>query len=91
MALSTIDLAKARDTIAGLLEELAPETYLIEVEPRDSQWEIKIECAVKEGWAVPLSISKERLLAFSEAADVHEQVLRDWQGKLAACIKVQDP
>jgi hypothetical protein len=91
MSLSTVDLVKARDTIAGLLEELALEAYLFEVEPRDSQWEVKIECAIKEGWeTVLLPISRERLLAISEAADVREQVLRDWRGKLAACIKVQD-
>jgi hypothetical protein len=91
MSFSTVDLAKARDTIAELLDELALEAYLFEVEPRDSQWEVKVECAIKEGWEIVLlPIARERLLAASEDVTVRKQVLREWRGRLAACTKIRD-
>ncbi|QBQ53445.1 hypothetical protein [Nitrosococcus wardiae] len=89
MVLSTIDFVKARDTVAELLDELALEAYLFEVEPRNSHWEVKVECAIKEGWEmVTLSIPKEVLLASADDKVIRQQVLEEWQVRLAAC-KIQ--
>lgn len=91
MALSTIDFVKARDTVAQLLEELALEAYLFEVEPRNSHWEVKVECAIEEGWeTVTLSIPKEVLLASADDKVIRKQVLEEWRARLAAC-KIQAP
>ncbi|ADE13639.1 hypothetical protein Nhal_0453 [Nitrosococcus halophilus Nc 4] len=89
MALSTIDFVKARDTVAELLDELALEAYLFEVEPRNSHWEVKVECAITEGWeTVTLSIPKEVLLASADDKVIRKQVLEEWRARLAAC-KIQ--
>ncbi len=86
MALSTVDFVKARDTVAELLDELALEAYLFEVEPRNSHWEVKVECAIREGWeTVTLSIPKEVLLASADDKAIRKQVLEEWRARLVAC------
>lgn len=50
MATTSSDFIQARLLIDGILEELGIDAYLFEIEPHDGQWELKVECAVEEGW-----------------------------------------
>ena len=52
MPLSTVEIAKARDTANKILDELLLDAYVFELEPRDDVWELTIECAcdVDGGW-----------------------------------------
>jgi hypothetical protein len=85
MSLAIKELAKARDTVASLLDELRLDAYLFEVEPREDQWEVKIEYAIVQGWeTVTLPVSKEILLACLDERKVREQLLDDWRAKLSA-------
>lgn len=45
MSVTTRELTAATELFKSLLEELELDAYLFEVEPRDSIWEMKFECA----------------------------------------------
>ena len=86
MALSANELAQIRETVAALLDELRLEAYLFEVEPQEGQWEIKIECAMDEGWETfRLSAEKQYLLHGSDDAVAHDVILDNWREVLTAC------
>lgn len=46
MTLSIAELARAREATTELLDELGLDAYLFEVEPRDGQWQLKVDCAI---------------------------------------------
>ena len=91
MSLTVKELSRARDTVADLLEELNLDAYLFEVEPKNNMWEIKIECAIAEGWqTATLSVDNEILLASLDDRNVHQQLIDEWQGRLSDC-KIRSP
>lgn len=88
MTLSIVELARARETTAELLDELGLDAYLFEFEPRDDQWELKLDCAVEEegAWeSITLQVPKEMLLTSHDDASVRRRLLAEWRGRLAAC------
>ncbi len=86
MTLSTLALAKARDAAAAILDELGLDAYLFEVEPRDGDWELRVECAVNEGWEnVVLRVPAAELQAAVDDEDVRARLRRRWGEALAAC------
>ena len=86
MSLSRNELLQAREVVAQVLEELGLDAYLFEVEPREGQWEIRVECAVEGGWETcRLSADKEYLLRGTEDAVVHEVLIDNWREALRAC------
>lgn len=87
MPLSTVELAKARDIVKQVLDELGLEAYLYEVEPDEHELEIKIECALKEGWErVKIPVAKELLLSLPDDSDAYQLLLKDWRSVLTACL-----
>ena len=91
MELSVDELAQIRETVSALLDELQLEAYLFEVEPQEGQWEIKLECAMDEGWETfQLSAEKDYLLHGSEDAVAHNVILDNWREALAAC-RIKSP
>lgn len=91
MPLGTVDLAKARDAVTELLEELKLDAYLFAVEPRNGRWEVKVECAVENGWeTVTFAVAKDSLLASLNDWSIRHRLLDEWRVKLAAC-KVYTP
>jgi len=87
MSLSILELARAREITAELLDELGLDAYLFEIEPHDDQWELKVDCAVETAGAwesTTLSVPKEILLASRDAA-IHRRLLAEWRGRLGAC------
>jgi hypothetical protein len=86
MSVSIDELTQARDVVNSILDELKLDAYIFEVEPRNEQWEIIIECAVTEGWGrVRLSASREHLLHGIDDPVIHQSLLDDWRGRLTAC------
>ncbi len=86
MPLAITELSKARDTVADLLDELGLDAYLFEVAPRDDKWDVKIECAIGQGWeTITLSVGKEMLLAISDEPNVRQRLLDEWQTRLSGC------
>ncbi len=88
MPLSTGELARARDVVGGLLEELHLGAYRYEVEPREQDWEVRIECAVNDGWmSRTLAVDKEDLMRGDEDAAVRQRLLAEWATALASCVR----
>jgi hypothetical protein len=88
MALSMNELARAREVVGSILEELHLDAYMFEVEPTDRQWEIRVECAVQEGWeTVRLRAARDYLLRGAEDAVAHQVLLDTWREALSACVR----
>ena len=86
MSLSIAELAQVREVVTRILDELQLDAYLFEVEPLEGQWEIKVECAVAEGWEmVRLTATREILLRGGDDAVAHEVLLDNWREALSAC------
>lgn len=87
MTISITELARAREISSGLLDELGLDAYLFEIEPRDGQWQLKVDCAMEEGaWeSVTLMLPWEPLLASEDDDSVRLRVLSDLRSRLAAC------
>lgn len=82
MPLSTTELASARQAVGALLEQLGLEAYLFELEPAADQWQLRLECAVAEGWQT-LAWPVDKAVLLDPAR--REALLPEWRGKLAAC------
>ncbi len=86
MTLSVTQLTQARQAVAQLLEALGLDAYLFEVEPRDGDWEVKVECAVPDGWeSVSLTMAAEDLLRAGEDPSARRALLQRCEKTLAAC------
>lgn len=88
MGWSGQDLKGATEAARALLEELGLEAYLFAVEPREGDWELKLECALEEGWqTIALPVELDLLLASRTETDARARLLSSWGGRLAACLK----
>ena len=88
MSLSTVDLAKARDSANAILEELQLDAYIFEVEPRNENWELTIECACETdgGWeTIKIQVPKQMLLGSFDNAKAREQLFEYWKKEVAGC------
>jgi len=88
MQVSISELARAREVVGGVLEELRLDAYIFEVEPGEGQWEIKVECAVADGWETcTLTAEKEYLLRGTDDAIVHQVLVDSWREALSDCLR----
>jgi len=88
MSISTLDLAKARESANTILEELQLDAFIYEVEPRDDVWELTIECAceVDGGWeTITLQVPKRMLLDSFDNDKVKQQLFEYCKKILADC------
>jgi hypothetical protein len=86
MALSVDDLMQAKDAVGRLLEQLGLKAYLFEVEPSGKVWQVRIECATRDGWqTLRLEIDAPRLRDCAVDSAVKGEVLRQWRERLVAC------
>ena len=86
MAFSAGELEQATQTAAALLDELGLAAYLFAIEPREGGWELKVECAIEEGWeAITLPVDIQLLLSSRADPDARKRVLETWAPRLAAC------
>ncbi len=88
MSISTLDLAKARESANIILEKLQLDAFIYAVEPRDDVWELTIECAceVDGGWeTIVLQVPKQMLLDSFDDYKAKQQLFEYWKKKLADC------
>lgn len=88
MTLSAKELVIVRESASAILEELELDAYLFEVEPKDSHYELLVECAceIDGGWAsMSLMLPKEKVLAGFDDLEVRRQLFEYWNKKLSAC------
>jgi hypothetical protein len=87
MSISISELSQIREITKNLLEELQLDAYLFEIEPHEAQWELKVECAIEEGWeTVTLTVVKEQLLRAADDPKIRRSLLREWHEALSACL-----
>lgn len=94
MSISTVELAKARDTANAILDALQLDAYIYEVEPRNADWELKIECAcdIDGGWEiVTFKVPKSMLLDSYESEVVRQSLFAYWKKKLRSCKLKETP
>jgi hypothetical protein len=88
MSISMTELARAREIVGGLLDELRLDAYVFEVEPGDDGWDVRVECAVAEGWETcRLRAPKASLLGAADEAAARRRLLDDWAEVLSACLR----
>jgi hypothetical protein len=88
MTITTEELVGAREAANAILEELAVDAYLFEVEPKDEHYELKVDCAceIDGGWAsITLNIPKEKMLTGFDDLKLKRQLFEYWDKKLSAC------
>jgi hypothetical protein len=90
MNLSITELAKIREAISKLLDELQLEAYVFDVEPKEEQWQLTVECAIDEGWqTVTLKANKDYFQYGADDAVIHQLLIDEWREALSACkVKV---
>lgn len=92
MTLSTIDLAKARETANAILEDMRLDAYIFEVEPHNESWKLKIECAceIDGGWKrITLQVPKKLLLQSFVDDNVKKDLFNYWEKQLVDCKKIK--
>ena len=83
--LSAADLEGATQATYALLEALGLPEYRFAIEPHDTAWEVKLECAVADGWeAVTLQVDKGLLLASRDDEHARDRVVKEWTKRLAS-------
>jgi hypothetical protein len=89
MTLSMTELAEIREVVGKLLDQLELDAYIFEVEPKEDQWEINVECAVGDDtWeTVRLTAKKDILFHGVDDAVMHQTLLDNWGEALSACLK----
>ena len=85
------EVEQATQSTAALLDELGLAAYLFAIEPHAGGWELKVECAVDEGWeAIVLPVDVQLLLASRSDPSARAQLIQAWGPKLAACRRASD-
>ena len=83
MELSAKELALAKETVGGLLEQLGLTAYLFEVEPHAGRWQVRIECALDSAWQSSVLAVDEGLLRASRTdATARRRLLDEWGQRL---------
>ena len=83
MQVSTADLAYAREASADLLASLGLETFVFDLEPGEERWQLRVDCAVKDGWqTVTVPVQKTMLLAARQDPQVRAQLRDRWADAL---------
>jgi hypothetical protein len=90
MTINSNDLIQARMLIGGILDELHIDAYLFEIEPREDHWELKVECAINEGWgSYRVALQEEQLQAGFNGADARRQLQEQCRLCFDECMKGQ--
>ena len=79
-------LARIREVVERLLEQLNLEAYLYYIEPKEGQWELTVECVINDGWeTIKLRANKEYFLHGQDDAIIHDLLLNESRETLAGC------
>lgn len=88
--ITTRDLARTKDAVSALLEQLGLSAYLFEIEPKNdgAPWEVRIDCEASDGWqSLSLPIDADRLLESATDAPTRAAMLSEWRSALSGCVR----
>lgn len=89
MKISTSELALARETLNGLLDELGIPAYRFDIEPREESWLVTIECqSTKEWHTVTLDLPRAALHLPSRNPDRRRELMKRLDEVLSNCLRV---
>ncbi len=73
----------AREAASAVLEEAGLDNYLFSVEPRDEDWDLRVEHPVREGWeSVTLPVDGRLLLASRTDRDARRRLAQSFRKRL---------
>lgn len=88
MMISIAQLARVREFLGGVLEGLGLDAYLFEIEPRDGQWEMRVECAIQGGWeSVNRTLDGDLLLKSIEDEQLKQRLIAELEQSLGHCVR----
>ena len=88
MPLSVDELVDARETVRSLLDDLQIGSYLFEVEPKEDDWEVHIDCRAGDDWqSTVVRVGRTRLASIGKEPTGREQLLAVWRRRLGACTQ----
>lgn len=88
MAMTSSDFIQARLLISDILDELELDAYLFEIEPRNGHWELKVECAVDEGWgSYCVALDEKKLHAGFDGGAARSELKTQCREGLKECRK----
>lgn len=91
MSLSTVEYAKARDTVGRMLDELQLKAYLFEVEPAGDKLTVKVECALDGEWEVAeLNFDSNTVLQAIDDPETYRSVRERLRTAVTACLPKGD-
>jgi len=82
------DIAESQAVVERVLEGLGLAAFLFTLEPKESGWQLTVECAAEAGWqTVTLPVDADEL-----RASVHDPAARDrlravWSERLSGCAR----
>jgi hypothetical protein len=84
------NLIRAREIVAGLLDQLELDAYLFGVEPKDERWEVRVEYAATDGWRTStIMLDDDSLLASSRDPAGRRKALDSFRQALVRANRVQ--
>jgi hypothetical protein len=92
MDTSALDIREGKAAVERLLGELGLRDFVFTLEPKESGWQLHLECSTAQGWqtiALPADIAELR--ASLRDAAVRERLRADWSERLGACVKSGGP
>lgn len=92
MSVSLIHLARARELVMELLDELGLAAYRFEAEPREGAWRIVVECEVEGAWqTVNLTLPREFLERAQDEQGLRRSLRTELANSLAECRRRKQP
>ncbi len=86
MTTTSSDFIQARLLIDEILDELGIDAYLFEIEPHDGQWQLKVECAVDEGWgSFSVALDETKVYAGFNGDTARNEIKEQCRQSLIAC------
>jgi hypothetical protein len=85
---TSADIAQTRAMVERLLEGLGLAAFLFTLEPKESGWQLTVECASEGGWQTVMLPAEAGELR----ASVHDPTARDrlraaWSERLSGCAR----
>jgi hypothetical protein len=89
MQISTIELAEARETLNGLLDELGLPAYRFQVHPDPGGWQLAIECETAQRWQrITLDLPRPQLSEAANDPEARRRLLIRLDRAIGACLRV---
>lgn len=84
--ITTVELARAKEAVTVLLEQLGLAAYLFDLEWHEDSLLLRVDCAVCEGWqSLSFPVDKALLVLSANDPGAREQLLADWRLQLRDC------